>query len=292
VIFMAGLPVLPSFVACAALAGGNGVGIRFSDRELAPLWGAAIRFGAAALLLVLVMVVLRVPRPRGRQWGGPVAYGLLNFAAAFGLGYYALQYLHAGFAQTLLALVPLVTLLLSVLQRQERLRPAAMIGTLLALAGVAILSQAQAGGTAPALAVVAALGSTVCFAQAAVLGHRLPSLHPVTTNAIGMGVGALALFAASLLTGESRTLPDRAETWAALAYLVVIGSIVVFALYLIVLRAWPASRAAYIFVLTPFVTVAVSAWLDHERVGPQLAVGGLLIVAGVYFGALRKAADG
>jgi hypothetical protein len=40
--------------------------------------------------------------------------------------------------QTLLALVPLATLLLAVVQRQERLRLAAVIGTLLALAGVAV----------------------------------------------------------------------------------------------------------------------------------------------------------
>ncbi|NUR70443.1 MAG: EamA family transporter [Hamadaea sp.] len=284
----AGRAALTSFVACAVLAGGNGVGIRFSNRELAPLWGATVRFGTAAVLLAIAMLVLRLPMPRGREWSGTVVYGLLNFAAAFGLGYYALQYLHAGFGQTLLALVPLVTLLLSVVEGQERLRPIAVFGTLLAATGVAILSRAQITGAIPLVALLAALGCTACFAQAAVLGHRLPSAHPVTTNAVAMAVGALALFAASLVAGEPRTLPQRTETWLALAFLVIVGSIGVFGLYLIVLRAWPASRAAYIFVITPFVTVALSAWLDQERVGWPLAAGGLLILAGVYFGVLRQ----
>ncbi|MCC2629644.1 MAG: hypothetical protein K0S14_3294, partial [Thermomicrobiales bacterium] len=38
-----------------------------------------------------------------------------------------------------------------------------------------------------------------------------------------------------------------------MAYLVVIGSVVVFLLYLVVLRHWAASRASYGFVIIPFV---------------------------------------
>jgi drug/metabolite transporter (DMT)-like permease len=55
-----------------------------------------------------------------------------------------------------------------------------------------------------------------------------------------------------------------------------------------VLRHWPASRAAYTFVLIPFVTVVLSAWLLDEPVGLALLFGGLLILAGVYVGALRR----
>jgi drug/metabolite transporter (DMT)-like permease len=63
----------------------------------------------------------------------------------------------------------------------------------------------------------------------------------------------------------------------------------VFVLYLVVLRYWAASRAAYGFVLIPFVTVALSAWLDDEPVDVGLLLGGLLVLAGVYAGALRPA---
>ena len=49
-----------------------------------------------------------------------------------------------------------------------------------------------------------------------------------------------------------------------MAYLVVVGSVVVFLLYLVVLRYWTASRASYGFVLIPIVTLVLSAWLDNE----------------------------
>ncbi|HZM78701.1 MAG TPA: EamA family transporter [Candidatus Limnocylindrales bacterium] len=279
---------LLSFLTSAVLAGGNGVGIRFSNRELPPLWGAGVRFGVAAALLLIVMAVMRLPLPRGRAWTGPLTYGLLNFAASYALGYYALLHMRAGFGQILLALVPLTTLLLAVLERQEKLSLAAVTGTLLAFAGVTLMAWVPQTEPVPLLAILAAVASTLCLGQTAVLVHRLPGAHPVTTNAIGMAIGAAVLLASSFLLRQAHPLPQRTETWLALVYLVIPGSIGVFVLYLLVLRSWPASKAAYLFVVIPFVTLALSAWLDQEKVGPGVVVGGLLVLAGVYFGALRR----
>jgi drug/metabolite transporter (DMT)-like permease len=278
---------LACFLGSALLAGGNGVCIRFSNRELPPLWGAGLRFSLAAVLLLGVMAVLRLPVPGGRALTGALLYGALNFGAAFALAYYALIRLHAGLGQTLLALVPLATLLLAVAQGQERLRAAAVIGTLLALGGVAVISQGSLSVSVPLGSLLAAVASAVCIAQAAVLVRRFPAVHPLTMNAVGMTTGAVLLLAGSVLAGEPRLLPQRAATWVALVYLIVVGSVVVFVLYLVVLRYWAASRAAYGFVLIPFVTVLLSAWLDQEPLGVGLLLGGLLVLAGVYVGALR-----
>ena len=278
---------LASFITGSVLAGSNAVGVRFSNRELAPLWGAGLRFLVAAALLVAVMAALRQPTPRGRALTGALLYGLFNFAGSFGLSYYGLLQVHAGFGQILLALVPLATLLLAVLWRQERLGGAAVIGSLLALAGIAVISYSPLQQSVPLLSVLAVVGGAICFAQALVLVRRFPPVHPVTMNAIGMTTGAAVLLAAALVAGEPIVLPHRPETWAAMAYLVVIGSVVVFLLYLVVLRYWAASRASYGFVIIPFVTLLLSAWLDNERIGVGLALGGLLILGGVYVGALR-----
>jgi drug/metabolite transporter (DMT)-like permease len=280
---------LAAFFVGAILAGGNGVGVRFSNRELEPFWGAGFRFALAAVLLLAVMSVLGLSIPRGEALTGAIVFGALNFGGAFALAYYALVRIHAGFGQLLLALVPLATLLLAVLQRQERLRVAALGGALLALAGVAIMSREALHGTVPLLSVLAALGSALCFAQAAVVVRRFPPVHPVTLNAVGMAVGALLLVVASIVAGEQIELPERAATWWAIAYLVVAGSALVFVLYLVVLRYWEASRAAYTFVVIPVVTLVLSAWLDNEPIGVGLLLGGSLVLAGVYVGALRRA---
>jgi drug/metabolite transporter (DMT)-like permease len=193
----------------------------------------------------------------------------------------------AGLGQILLALVPLITLLLAVVWGQERLRLAAVTGTLLALAGVALMARAPLREAVPLISLISVVGGAVCFAQALVLVRWFPRVHPVTMNAVGMTAGAAVLLAASMLVGDPLVLPARGETWLAVGYLVAIGSVAVFLLYVFVLRYWSASRAAYGFVIIPFVTVLLSAWLDNEPLTAGLVLGGLLIVAGVYVGALR-----
>ncbi|HET9437143.1 MAG TPA: DMT family transporter [Gaiellaceae bacterium] len=279
---------LAAFVAGSVLAGGNGVAIRFSNRELDPLWGATLRFVLAALPLLLLARALRLALPRGRALAGAVAFGLLQFAATFALLYYALVELHAGFTQIILALVPLLALGLAVAEREERFRAGALLGGVLAVVGVAVLSGAALPSPLPLLALLAALGAAVCFAQAAVLVRILPPVHPVAMNAVGMSSGAAALFVLAVLAGDEIALPRKAATWEAVAYVALFGSIAVFLLYLFVLGRWEASRASYSFVLIPIVAIVLSAWLDDEPVGLGLVLGGALVLCGVYVGALRS----
>ncbi|HKX47333.1 MAG TPA: EamA family transporter [Gaiellaceae bacterium] len=282
---------LAAFVTGSVLAGGNGVAIRFSNRELDPLWGAGLRFVLSALLMFGLVAMLRVTLPRGRALGGAVVFGLLQFAATYAFAYYALVELHAGFGQILLALVPLMTLFLAVAQRQERFRLTALGGALLALAGIVVMSSAAFEGSLPLLSVLAAIASALCFAEAAVLVRWLPPVHPVAMSAVGMTTGAVALVLAALVAGETLELPNGSATWSAVVYIATFGSVGVFLLYLFVLGRWIASRAAYSFVLIPIVTVVLSAWLDDESLGVGLVLGGALVLAGVYVGALRGSAE-
>lgn len=279
--------VLWAFAVEALLAGGNGVAVRFSNRELDPLWGAGLRFTLAALLIAVLMVVMRVELPQGRLLSGAAAFGLFQFAGAFGLYYFALVEIKAGLGQTLLALVPLATLVLGVMQGVERFRLAAVVGAAVGLAGVAFISRESLQHSVSWVSILAVLASVLCFAQALVIVRRLPPIHPVALNTVGMAVSVPVLFLASLLRGESWTLPSLPETWVAIGYVAVVGSVIVFLLHVFVVQHWSASRAAYVMVLIPIVTVALSSWLDQEPITSGLVIGGGLVVVGVYFGALR-----
>jgi drug/metabolite transporter (DMT)-like permease len=78
--------------------------------------------------------------------------------------------------------------------------------------------------------------------------------------------------------------------WGAQAYLVIAGSVGAFWLYVFVLRAWTASAASYQMVLIPLVTVVISAWLHDEDITPVFAAGSVLVLIGVYVGAIRRPA--
>ncbi len=279
------------FVAYSAAAGGNAVGVRFSNQELEPFWGATLRFTLAAALMISVMVAGRHAVPRGRALLGAVLYGLFAFGGAFAFAFYALVELEAGFGQIVLAIVPLVTLLLAAAQGQERITAPAVLGGVLALGGVAVMSGVSFSGELPVGSVLAAVGSAACFSQGALMVKRFPPVNPVSLNAVGMTAGALFLAAVTVVAGDEIALPRQADTWWAVAYMVVIGSGVVFTLYVMLLRHWDASRTNYGFVLIPIFTLLFANWLLDEPVTSGLIGGGLLVVAGVYLGALRPATD-
>jgi drug/metabolite transporter (DMT)-like permease len=279
-----------AFAACAVITAANPVAIRFSNRELAPFWGGALRLLLMAALLALVTRLLRLDLPRGRALRGAVLFGALNYGCAVGLTYYGFVHVHAGLGQLMFALVPLATLLIASLQGHERLHARAVAGALCAVAGVAVLAQAQLDDALPPLSLLALLGSVLCVSQAAVLVRRFPPVHVVTMNAVGTFAAALVLLPVALAAGEPIVLPRLGPTWLALGFGVV-GGALLFVLYIFVLKRWAASRAAYLFVLAPFLTFVLSARLDDEPLGSSLAVGGAFIVAGVYVGALRRSSS-
>jgi drug/metabolite transporter (DMT)-like permease len=88
----------------------------------------------------------------------------------------------------------------------------------------------------------------------------------------------------SLATGEHWFLPVRPETWLANAYLVVFGTIIGFSLTLYVLARWTASANSYAFLLSPLVTVVLGGVILGEVVEPAFALGGALVLLGVYVG--------
>lgn len=89
---------------------------------------------------------------------------------------------------------------------------------------------------------------------------------------------------------ETSVLPTQPATWLALAYLILFGSCLTFIIVIIILKRWTASATSYAFVLFPIVTILASAWLTGEVISPTLIVGGLLVLAGVYVGALATSA--
>ena len=280
-----GQSTFAAFLATVVLGGFNGISIRVSNQELAPFWGATLRFGLAAAALLVLVAVLRVALPRRRALAGSLIYGALTFGAAFALAYWALVEVPAGVAQVILALVPLLTLLLAVAHGLERFRWQGAAGAMVAVVGVAVIFGDRIGTDIPFVPMLAVLAGAVCMAEGTVIVKRFPRSHPMANNAVAMGIGAVMLVAASLLAGEPRVLPSAAQTWLAVGYLALVGSVVVFGLFLYVIARWSASATSYILLLMPLVTVPASAVLLREPITPAFLLGAAFVLVGVYVGA-------
>lgn len=283
-----GRGTLLAFAAAVVIGGGNFVAVRFSNQELPPLFGAALRFTAAAALLFLLARARRIPLPRGRAALGAATYGLLGFGLAYAFLYFALVGLAAGATSVIMASVPLLVLLFAVLHGQERLTARGMTGGTLAIVGMAMLSAGAAAGEVHPVYFIAALLGAASAAESSVIAKGLPRPDPVMTNAIGMTAGAVLLWIASLASGEPWALPQTGRTWLVLGYLVVLGSVSLFILFLYVIRRWTASASAYALALMPVVAVTLGALLADEAITLQVVLGGGVVMAAVYVGALRR----
>ena len=280
--------VLIAFALAILFAGNNAIAVRFSNVELPPFFGAAIRFAAAALILFLVVMILRLPLPGGRGILGAVIFGVLGAGLNVALLYWALGYIQPGITMVVLALVPLLTFLFACAHRQEVFNWKALIGGILALIGTGVVFRDQLNANVPLLPLLAVVGAAVCFAESTVLIKSYPQAHPITTNAIAFATGSGLLFMLSALWNETPTLPTLPTTWLALFYLIIFGSVATFVLSLYVVKHWTASASSYQFVLIPFITIPVSAFLVKESISVAFLIGGILVLAGVYIGGIAK----
>jgi drug/metabolite transporter (DMT)-like permease len=279
---------LIAFILLAVFAGGNPVAVRFSNSGLPPFWGATLRFSAAALIFWAIVLVRGIALPKGRALVGAVLYGFLSIGAAYAGLYWGLVRAPAGIAGAVLALVPLMTLFFASAHGLERFRWRGLIGALVATAGVTLGVVGGFGGAVHVPSVLALVAGVACIAESGVIFKLFPKGHPMAYNAVSLTIGVPLLAALSLLMGERWTLPAAASTWAAYAYLVLIGSVAVFSLALYVLSHWTASASSYAFLLMPVSTVIIAALLAGEVITTSFVIGAALVIAGVWVGAFGR----
>src|SRR5438876_4228060 len=271
---------LIAFAIVVIIAGLNFVAVRFSNRELPPFEGAALRFGAAALLFFGYTRVRDIALPRGRSLAGAILFGLLGFGGAYAFLYWGLVSAPAGMGSVTLALVPVFTAFLATIHGLERLRARTLLGGALAAGGIAVVPREQLATTVPLTSIAALIAGALCAAESGVVIKYFPRSHPAATNAAAMGIGTVALAFLSRVAGETWIVPQQATTLIAYAYIVT-STIVLFVLILYILGRWTASAASLQFPIAPLVTIVAASALAGEGVSLEFLVGAVIVAAGV-----------
>ncbi|CAN5778730.1 hypothetical protein BH23ACT12_BH23ACT12_22920 [soil metagenome] len=101
-----------------------------------------------------------------------------------------------------------------------------------------------------------------------------PKSDPITTNAVGMSVGAAGLLVASILSREPWSLPSAASTWMAVLWLAAAGSVGLFGLFVFVIKTWKASASVYALTMMPVVAVGLGGSAVGQRTDQAAAGAG------------------
>jgi drug/metabolite transporter (DMT)-like permease len=276
-------------VLSSTFGGTSGAVTRYTVGIVDPVTLAAFRFGIGVVVLAPLAVMLRSRFPRGRDWLGTVALGVMFFGVFF--VFYNLAMAHTTAARGALALstLPLWTMVVAALLGAEALTARKTLGVSVAVGGVALalaagLASAPAGAWQGDLIM---LGATLCMAFYNVWSRPfIARASPLGFVTASMGAGAVLLVAvAAARGGFAVTRMFTAAQWTAVIYLGVFGGAAAFFLWVLALRMTTPTRVANTMTVNPIAASLLAAVLVGEPVGWNLLVGLLAVGGGIWLAA-------
>jgi O-acetylserine/cysteine efflux transporter len=257
--------------------GSNFVAIKLALHDLPPLLLCALRF-----LFVAVPLVFFLPRP-AIAWRELFLYGLTMFALQFSFMFFGMKLgVSAGLASVMLQLQVFVTLALSAALLRERVGPVQIAGTLIAVAGFAVVA-AHSGGEVPLAGLACVLLAACSWGYGNFMSRRLGKVNPVALVAWGALVVPLPLGAASLLLEGPAVIGQSLmhvglTAVLALAFIVYVSTHVGYSLWGWLLARHAASAITPFALLVPVVGMLTSALLLGEALPAwKLAAAGLVL---------------
>lgn len=262
--------------------------MRIAIADLPPLLMAALRFSAAGAVMLVIARRRGATWPTAREWFRVTPIGALLFLGGNGLVGIAELSVSSGGAAVVCAMMPLWVGVLGYFTGE---RPSRREWTSLAIGfcGVFVLM----GG--PTLSgetrhIVLLMFSPLCWALGSLLSRRLPgraAKDSFMLPAMQMLTGGLVLFVVAGIRGDRIPSDASAQSWLALGYLWLFGSLVAFTAYSWLLRnARPLVATSYAYVNPPL-AVIMGAVISGEALGVTTLIANVLIIGAIWL-ALRK----
>jgi len=268
--------------------GSTYLGIRLSLDGVPPFFMGAVRFILAGALLAAWVVARgewRAIAVRPAEWLGAAGIGTALLLGGNGGVILAEQFIPSGVAALCVATAPMWMALIDRLAFGQRLSRLGIAGLLVGFCGVVLLVGLPGSDRLDWRGLGLCLLAPICWATGSVFSRHVPlPRHALAGSAIEMASAGSLFLAASLLLSEPARIHPAAvpvHALAAIAYLVVFGSIVGFSAYAWLLRNAPLPLVSTYAYVNPVVAVILGALVLREPLSLRTLLAGGVIVAGV-----------
>jgi len=277
-------------IASSALGGVAGGTTRFAIGSSDPLTLGVFRFGVGFLLLLPIALALRIKWPRGRDWLGVAALGIMYFAFFIVLFNLAFRYTTAARGSLALSTLPLMTMLVGAALGVEALDVRKSVGVIIAMAGAAVALVAGLAHTWRGDLIMAA--ATLVMALYNVWSRPfIVRSSPLAYVTAGMGFGSACLVAVAAWSDSYASVASfHGPQWMAVVYLGAFGGAAAFFLWVFALERTTPTRTAITMTINPVFASAVGALTLGEPIGINLVVGLLAVFAGIWIATSASAA--
>ena len=242
---------------------------------------------AGALILSWFIIRRRVPWRDFQYIRFQAGIGVLMLSIGNGLSLVALRYLDSGIAALLSAALPIVIVIINAIMKSED-RPSGVgvAGIGIGLLGIAFMSWDELQISTDKnyfwglLFLLIALTS---WAFGSIVSKVRIWSYPVLLNAgIQMVIGGSLTFFVSIPLEDWSTIAwNHSVSWA-MAYLVIMGSLVAYTSYMYALSKMPSTIVSIYSYINPLIALVVGWAILDERLDDRVGVATLLILGGVY----------
>ena len=256
---------------------------------------AAFRQLLAGSIYLIFFIAIGAPWPRGREWYAIGVLSFLNILCSNGLTTWGVQYISAGLGAIIAATFPLWMVIIGMFSSKERIPSAALKGFLLGFAGICVIFYEHLKDFLnPEFLFGISISFTASWTWA--LGtvftkKEAKDFDPYFSLGLQMFMAGLVLLVVSYVTGIAIPINDIPwQSWTAIIYLVVFGSVLAFAAYIYSLQRLSVELMSIYAYINPIVAVILGALLFNEKLTIFIISGGAITLYGVWkiSHALRK----
>lgn len=260
--------------------GSTYLAIKFAIESFPPLVMVGTRFTVAGLLLYGLMLYLGRPNPTMEQWRGAAIVGLLLPVLGNGTVSHAQLTVSSSVAALAIATAPIWMAVFSSFFG-HKITPREWLGVAVGLLGIVLLNM---GGSfqGDALSAFLLIFAAASWSFGSVWGKRLSMPQGLMGAACQMLCGGLIALVLAPLFGQHWPENISLKSWAAMLFLVLLGSMVAYSAYQWLLQhVRPLVASSNTFV-NPIVAFAVGIWLADEHVSQTEYWALAVILVGVY----------
>ncbi len=255
-------------------------------RHMPAMQLAGIRQLIGGMLYICFFLYKKAALPKGKQWIPVLILSFLNFVLSNGLSTWAVKYINSGLGSIIGAIFPLWIVIISLFAGQK-VKPLAIAGMVMGFGGACVIFYDHLQDFLNAdfrFGILLAVVSTISWAFGTLyIKKQAANFNPYFSIGLQMAISGLAIVGFTSATGNSVPLASiPAVSWWAIAYLVIVGSVLTFMAYIYSLQHLPISLASVYAYINPVVAVLLGALIFNEPLTMAIAVGGAITIGGVY----------
>jgi drug/metabolite transporter (DMT)-like permease len=281
------------FVSTVLIWGTTWIAIAFQVGEVPLVVSVFYRFALAGFVFLAGLALVgKLKRPL--VWRFVFVQALCLFSFNFIAFYNATALMASGLVSVVFSLASIFNALNARLFFGEKIELRTIVAGLIGVGGLVLLFWRDIFGELNwdvLTGILWATGGTILFSLGNMASRRnsIEGVSPLTANSWGMGIGALVLLAIIFVTGTPLILVTTQSYLLALAYLAVVGSVIGFTTYFMLVARIGSARAGYATVVFPIVALLASTMFEGYQWHWSAIVGiGLTMVGNLVMFAPRR----